>query len=44
MLVAISSLACSFLLVAISWEEKKGGLVCSPIKEGELQTENLGIF
>ena len=32
------------MLVAISWKEKKGGLVCSPlIKEGELQTEDLGI-
>jgi hypothetical protein len=25
-LVAISSLACSFPLVAISWKEKKGGV------------------
>lgn len=45
MLVAISSLACSFLLVAISWKEKKGGgLARGPlIKEGEPRTGCLGI-
>ena len=43
MLVAISSLACSFLLVAISWKEKKGGLARGPlIKEGEPRAGCLG--
>ena len=45
MLVAISSLACSSLLVAISWKEKKGGLARGPlIKEGEPRAGCLGIL